>query len=64
MQIFPLVVMGVIKDGTISGYLPSAETFAVHFPGYPSSSSRAMDALGGSEGILKVRILVDSAILQ
>lgn len=64
MQIFPLAVMGIIKDGTISGYLPSAETFAVHFPGYPSSSSRAMETLGGSEGILKVQILVYSVMLQ
>ncbi|XP_031383481.1 general transcription factor 3C polypeptide 5-like isoform X2 [Punica granatum] len=47
--------MGVIKDGTISGYLPSAETFAVHFPGYPSSLSRAVETLGGSEGIVKAR---------
>lgn len=46
--------MGVIKDGMISGCLPSDNAFAVHFPGYPSSTSRAVETLGGSEGILKV----------
>lgn len=47
--------MGVIKDGTISGYLPSTSTFAVHLPGYPSSLSRAVEVLGGIEGIQKVQ---------
>jgi len=46
--------MGVIKDGTISGVLPEAKGFLVHYPGYPSSTSRAVDTLGGSQGILKV----------
>ncbi|GFY81269.1 transcription factor IIIC, subunit 5 [Actinidia rufa] len=46
--------MGVIKDGTISGNFPSAEAFAVHYPGYPSSTTSAVETLGGSEGILKV----------
>lgn len=46
--------MGEIKDGAISGCLPSAKTFVVHYPGYPSSASRAIETLGGSEGILKV----------
>ncbi|PSS35759.1 General transcription factor 3C polypeptide like [Actinidia chinensis var. chinensis] len=49
--------MGVIKDGTISGNFPSAEAFAVHYPGYPSSTTRAVETLGGSEGILKARSL-------
>ncbi|KAK6126989.1 hypothetical protein DH2020_039269 [Rehmannia glutinosa] len=46
--------MGVIKDGSISGILPSSsEAFAVHYPGYPSSSGRAIETLGGNQGILK-----------
>ncbi|KAL3619231.1 hypothetical protein CASFOL_036801 [Castilleja foliolosa] len=45
--------MGVIKDGSISGVLPSnREVFAVHYPGYPSSTDRAVETLGD---ILKVR---------
>ncbi|KAI3446704.1 hypothetical protein Pfo_003369 [Paulownia fortunei] len=49
--------MGVIKDGSISGVLPtsSSEAFAVHYPGYPSSTGRAIETLGGNQGILKVR---------
>lgn len=46
--------MGIIKDGTISGNFPSTEAFAVHYPGYPSSTTRALETLGGTEGILKV----------
>ncbi|XP_015901601.2 uncharacterized protein LOC107434631 isoform X1 [Ziziphus jujuba] len=42
-----------IKDGTISGFLPNTEAFAVHYPGYPSSMSRAIETLGGTEGIHK-----------
>uniref|UniRef100_A0A5B7B3E5 General transcription factor 3C polypeptide 5-like n=1 Tax=Davidia involucrata TaxID=16924 RepID=A0A5B7B3E5_DAVIN len=49
--------MGVIEDGSISGTLPSAEAFAVHYPGYPSSTARAVETLGGTEGILKARSL-------
>ncbi|XP_012575688.1 uncharacterized protein [Cicer arietinum] len=47
--------MGVIKDGTISGVLPEPQGFLVHYPGYPSSTSRAVDTLGGIQGILKAR---------
>ncbi|CAL5192041.1 unnamed protein product [Lathyrus oleraceus] len=47
--------MGVIKDGTISGVLPEPHGFLVHYPGYPSSASRAIDTLGGTQGILKAR---------
>lgn len=50
--------MGVIKDGTVSGTLPEDQAFAVHYPGYPSSISRAVETLGGSEGLLKVSILI------
>lgn len=46
--------MGVIKDGSISGVLPSTKLFAVHYPGYPSSIERAVETLGGTEGIEKV----------
>ncbi|KAF7132871.1 hypothetical protein RHSIM_Rhsim09G0003800 [Rhododendron simsii] len=49
--------MGVIKEGTISGNFPRTEAFAVHYPGYPSSTTRAIETLGGSEGILKARCL-------
>ncbi|KAF9620905.1 hypothetical protein IFM89_015302 [Coptis chinensis] len=47
--------MGVIKDGTITGFLPDNVSFAMHYPGYPSSTSRAIDTLGVSEVILKER---------
>ncbi|KAL8122345.1 hypothetical protein AgCh_018908 [Apium graveolens] len=47
--------MGVIDDGSISGFLPSTKLFAVHYPGYPSSISRAVETLGGSDGIVKAR---------
>ncbi|XP_010541506.1 PREDICTED: general transcription factor 3C polypeptide 5 isoform X2 [Tarenaya hassleriana] len=47
--------MGVIENGTISGTLPSTEAFVVHYPGYPSSISRAVDTLGGIEGIKMAR---------
>ncbi|XP_028068226.1 general transcription factor 3C polypeptide 5-like isoform X3 [Camellia sinensis] len=49
--------MGVIKDGTVSGKLPSTESFAVHYPSYPSSTARAVETLGGNNGILKARSL-------
>ncbi|KAF5188248.1 General transcription factor 3c polypeptide [Thalictrum thalictroides] len=49
------LAMGVIKDGTVSGILPENVGFAVHYPGYPSSTSRAVETLGGSEVILKTR---------
>ncbi|KAL5783911.1 hypothetical protein ACOSQ2_006303 [Xanthoceras sorbifolium] len=47
--------MGAIKDGTASGYLPSSEAFAVHYPGYPFSISRAIQTLGGTQSIIKAR---------
>ncbi|MED6171476.1 hypothetical protein PIB30_041062 [Stylosanthes scabra] len=47
--------MGVIKDGTISGVLPQNQGFLVHYPGYPSTLSHAVDTLGGIQGILKAR---------
>ncbi|PIA40884.1 hypothetical protein AQUCO_02400147v1 [Aquilegia coerulea] len=47
--------MGVIKDGTVSGILPENVGFAVHYPGYPSSTARAIETLGGSQGIQKTR---------
>ncbi|XP_062170163.1 uncharacterized protein LOC133875905 [Alnus glutinosa] len=45
--------MGEIESGTISGVLPSMEAFVVHYPGYPSSTTRAVETLGGIEGIVK-----------
>ncbi|XP_020523536.1 general transcription factor 3C polypeptide 5 [Amborella trichopoda] len=48
--------MGLIKDGTISGSLPESRVFAVNYPGYPSTS-RAIETLGGLEGISKARCL-------
>lgn len=45
----------MIKEGKVSGLIPSKEGFAVHYPGYPSSISRAIQTLGGTESILKAR---------
>lgn len=51
--------MGVIKkDGRVSGFVPSKEAFAVNYPGYPSSISRAVETLGGLEAIHKVLLLL------
>ncbi|KNA09114.1 hypothetical protein SOVF_156450 isoform A [Spinacia oleracea] len=47
--------MGVIEDGTAKGCLPSEELFAVHYPAYPSSMSRAVETLGGIDAIAKAR---------
>ncbi|XVE64452.1 hypothetical protein DITRI_Ditri07aG0101700 [Diplodiscus trichospermus] len=47
--------MGVIKEGIVSGTLPNDESFAVHYPGYPKTTARAIQTLGGIEGILKAR---------
>ncbi|KAG9456371.1 hypothetical protein H6P81_000879 [Aristolochia fimbriata] len=47
--------MGLIKDGTVSGVLPEATAFAVHYPGYPSSTSRAIETLGGIDEIAQAR---------
>ncbi|XP_016436706.1 uncharacterized protein LOC107762827 isoform X3 [Nicotiana tabacum] len=47
--------MGIIKDGSVSGILPSNKVFAVHYPAYPSSMERAIETLGGIQGIVKAR---------
>ncbi|XP_011655959.1 general transcription factor 3C polypeptide 5 isoform X1 [Cucumis sativus] len=47
--------MGKLKDNTISGFLPTAQNFAVHYPSYPSSKHQAIESLGGTQSILKVR---------
>ncbi|KAF8093229.1 hypothetical protein N665_0387s0016 [Sinapis alba] len=47
--------MGIIEKGTVSGTLPSKEAFVVHFPGYPSSIPRAIETLGGVQGITEAR---------
>uniref|UniRef100_A0A0D3EPP6 Transcription factor IIIC subunit 5 HTH domain-containing protein n=1 Tax=Oryza barthii TaxID=65489 RepID=A0A0D3EPP6_9ORYZ len=44
-----------ITDGAVSGAIPSAEAFTVHYPGYPSSPARAAQTLGGLPAIAKVR---------
>ncbi|CAK9186169.1 unnamed protein product [Ilex paraguariensis] len=49
------IAMGIIKDGSIWGFLPSNEVFAIHYPAYPSSMVRAIETLGGVEGIVKAR---------
>ncbi|MFQ6626297.1 hypothetical protein Gotur_005455 [Gossypium turneri] len=50
--------MGVIKEGRVSGTLPKDEAFAVHYPGYPKTTSRAIQTLGGTEGILKANFIL------
>ncbi|MBA0709153.1 hypothetical protein Golax_024213 [Gossypium laxum] len=50
--------MGVIKDGRVSGTLPKDEAFAVHYPGYPKTTSRAIQTLGGTDGILKANLIL------
>ncbi|WJZ88336.1 hypothetical protein VitviT2T_007645 [Vitis vinifera] len=47
--------MGVIEEGSISGYIPSNEAFSVHYPAYPSSTARAIETLGGTQAIRKAR---------
>lgn len=47
--------MGIIKEGKISGKLPSNVAFAVHYPAYPSSMERAIETLGGTQAIAKAR---------
>lgn len=47
--------MGVIEEGSISGYIPSNENFSVHYPAYPSSTARAIETLGGTQAIRKAR---------
>lgn len=51
----PKSAMGLIKDGSVSGTLPTSQAFAVHYPGYPSSFDRAIQTLGGTDGIVKAR---------
>ncbi|PPR85262.1 hypothetical protein GOBAR_AA35430 [Gossypium barbadense] len=50
--------MGVIKEGRVSGTLPKDEAFAIHYPGYPKTTSRAIQTLGGTEGILKANFIL------
>ncbi|XP_042422753.1 general transcription factor 3C polypeptide 5-like [Zingiber officinale] len=45
----------VIRDGEVSGVLPEASAFSVHYPGYPSSTERAIETLGGLAEIAKAR---------
>eukprot|EP00252_Welwitschia_mirabilis_P020208 TRINITY_DN4904_c0_g1_i1.p1 TRINITY_DN4904_c0_g1~~TRINITY_DN4904_c0_g1_i1.p1 ORF type:complete len:617 (+),score=147.01 TRINITY_DN4904_c0_g1_i1:229-2079(+) len=47
--------MGIIKSGCTSGVIPGTCNFVVHYPGYPPSISRAIETLGGQEGLRKAR---------
>ncbi|XP_078443748.1 uncharacterized protein LOC144713127 isoform X2 [Wolffia australiana] len=47
--------MALIENGSVSGVVPETECFVVHYPGYPSSISRAVETLGGLEEINKKR---------
>jgi general transcription factor 3C polypeptide 5 (transcription factor C subunit 1) len=47
--------MGRVENGTIKGTLPDRVAFAVDYPGYPTSVERALQTLGGEEGISKGR---------
>lgn len=52
--------MGVIKDGSVSGFIPAnteADAFVVHYPGYPSSMLGALHTLGGLQALQKVLCL-------
>lgn len=44
----------IVAGGAVAGVLPEAEAFAVHYPGYPSSPSRAVHTLGGISELSKV----------
>ncbi|RRT44425.1 hypothetical protein BHE74_00056817 [Ensete ventricosum] len=46
----------VIRDGAVAGVLPETAVFAVHYPGYPSSTARAIETLGGLPEIAKVLV--------
>lgn len=54
LQVGRRIEMGLVVGGTISGKLPEQVAFAVNYPGYPSSVSRAIETLGGEEGLAKV----------
>ncbi|CAN7072719.1 unnamed protein product [Brassica oleracea var. botrytis] len=54
--------MGIIEHGAVSGTLPSKEAFVVHFPGYPSSIPRAIETLGGVQGITEARGLFSNKL--
>lgn len=54
--------MGIIEDGTATGRLPSDKLFAVHYPAYPSSMSRAVETLGGIDAIAKVHCIISKSI--
>lgn len=52
----------VIRDGAVSGVLPETAVFAVHYPGYPSSTARAIETLGGLPEIAKVLVALKDLI--
>lgn len=47
--------MARIVEGKITGTIPDRVAFAIDYPGYPSSLERAIETLGGEEGLGKVR---------
>lgn len=49
----PPSTKSLIKDGTISGIIPKTEVLSVHYPGYPSSTDRAIETLSGLPKIAK-----------
>lgn len=51
----PTAAASIITNGTITGVLPATLTFAINYPGYPTSLSRAIDTIGGSKELEKVR---------
>ena len=51
----PNTKMGVIEVKLMSEEIPNATYFVVNFPHYPSSISRAIETLVGTEEIAKMR---------
>ncbi|KAK8947604.1 hypothetical protein KSP40_PGU013778 [Platanthera guangdongensis] len=49
----PPSTKSLINDGAISGVLPKTEVLSVHYPGYPSSTARAIETLSGLPKIAK-----------
>lgn len=47
--------MGLVENGAVSGVIPQKTVFAVNYPGYPISITRAVETLGGEDAISKAR---------
>ncbi|CAK7322964.1 unnamed protein product [Dovyalis caffra] len=52
------------NKGRVSGLIPSNKGFVVHYQGYPSSTSRAIQNLRGSESILKEVLFRRASLLS